>query len=91
MLFAQTLTVDRAQSLWDLGRRLKRGLWVGENNPNDAAQARGHLLTAAESGLPAVVMDEEGRVFAVNSAEGSYIVWIGRVSDGVFRASDWAQ
>jgi hypothetical protein len=90
MLFAQRLTVDRAQALWDLGRRLNRGLPSKETDPNDAAQACGHVVSSADHGTPAVAVDEEGRVFAVNTADGSYVVRIGRVFDGLFRESEWA-
>jgi hypothetical protein len=91
MLFAQNLTVDRAQALWDLGLRLNRGADVGDRDPNDVAAAQGHILSTAGAGSPAVSVDDQGRIFAVNLAHGTYVVRIGRVSDGVFRASDWAQ
>ena len=91
MLFAQQLTVDRAQALWDLGRRLNRGLMARQSSLNDAADACGHIVSTADHGTPAVAVDEEGRVFAVNVADGSYVVRIGRVFDGLFRESEWAQ
>ena len=91
MLFAQNLTVDRAQALWDLGLRLNRGATVGDEDPNAVAETQGHVLSAAKAGTPAVAVDDQGRIFAVNLAHGSYVVRIGRVSDGMFRASDWAQ
>jgi len=91
MLFAHRLTVDRAQALWELGLRLQRGLQAGEDDPNDAAHARGHVLVAASEGAPAVAVDDEGRVFAVNLSDGSYVVRIGRVCDGMFRPSEWSQ
>jgi hypothetical protein len=90
MLFSESLTVDRAQALWDLGRRQNRGLQAVERDPNDAANACGHLLAGAVQGMPAVAIDDQGRIFAVNVADGSYIVRIGRVFDGMFRASEWA-
>jgi len=91
MQIAQNLTADRAQALWELGRSLQRGLPAAEGNPNEAAQARGHLLTTADYGLPAVAIDDEGRIFAVNVFGCSYVVRIGRISDGMFRASEWAE
>jgi len=91
MMFSESLTVDRAQALWDLGRRLNRGLVACEEDPNDAANARGHILSSADRGMPAVAIDDQGRIFAVNVSDGSYVVRIGRVFDGMFRASEWAQ
>jgi hypothetical protein len=91
MIFAQKLTVDRAQALWDLGRRLNRGLTADQADLNDAADACGHVVRCADHGTPALAVDEEGRVFAVNVADGSYVVRIGRVFDGMFRESEWAQ
>lgn len=91
MLFAQRLTLDRAQALWELGLRLQRGLQAPEDDPNVAAHAHGHVLVAAGQGTPAVAVDDEGRVFAVNLCEGAYVVRIGRVCDGMFRPSEWSQ
>jgi hypothetical protein len=90
-MFAQNLTVDRAQALWDLGFRLNRGAAAGDGDPNVVAAERGHVLSTAGAGTPAVSVDDEGRIFAVATAHGIYVVRIGRVSDGMFRASDWAQ
>jgi hypothetical protein len=90
-MFAQNLTVDRAQALWDLGLRLNRGSRAGEADPDAAAAAQGHVLSVAAPGAPALSVDDQGRVFAVNLAGGTWVVRIGRVSDGMFRASDWAQ
>ncbi len=90
MLFAQSLTWDRAHALWDLGRCLGRGSHSRGKNLDDAAEACGHVVTCALDGLPALAMDEEGRVFAINLAGGSYVVRIGRVSDGRFREAEWA-
>lgn len=87
MLFAQSLTVDRAQALWNLGLQLNRGATAIEGDLNVVAAARGHVLSAAGAGAPAVAVDDQGRIFAVNLAQGSYVVRIGRVSDGMFRAS----
>jgi hypothetical protein len=91
-MYALRLTLDRAQALWDLGRRLNRGATALATDPNDAAEACGHIVSPVDvrQGTPAVAVDEEGRVFAVNLSDGSYVVRIGRVFDGLFRESEWA-
>ena len=91
MLFGQSLTLDRAQALWDLGRQLNRGRFTSDRDPDATADAYGHVLTSAGHGTPALAVDDEGRIFAVSAVGRSYVVRIGRISDGMFRPSEWAQ